>query len=324
MGDKVVAVLPGFGPGYDEKGFLRSYLEPRLPGWIDARWWASTDEMHTLAPAAEIGWFDLHYKPPQIEAVRLAAGLKWLNSLFAGLDFLDLAEMKRRGIQLTHGSGLTTGQVAEYILLGMLSFAKGFPEVVRAQDRREWLQSAPGTRDLAGSKALLIGYGAIGQQVARQLRSFGAEVVPVRRNPAQGALGADEWRARLGEFDWVVLTVPGTAQTEGMIGKAELAAMKREAVLVNFARGNVIDQDAVADAVEQGRIAGAVLDVATPEPLPPEHRLWSIPGIQITMHLGGRPTPQSLRRAADRFLDNCERYRKGEPLQPTLDPATGY
>lgn len=324
MDSKVVAVLPGHGPGYDESGFLRSYLTSRLPEWVDARWWTSVEEMHALAPEAEIGWFDMHYKPPQIEAVRLATGLKWLNSLFAGLDFLDLAEMKRRAVQLTHGSGLTTGQVAEYILLGMLSFAKRFPDVVRAQDRHEWLQKAPGTRDLAGSRALLIGFGAIGQQVGRQLESFGVEVVPVRRNPEQGSLGPEEWRRRLGEFDWVVLTVPGTPETAGLIGKAELAAMKPEAVLVNFARGNVIDQDALADAVEQGRIAGAVLDVAVPEPLPPEHRLWGIPGIEITMHLGGRPTPQSLRRAADRFLENCARYRKGEPLQPTLDPATGY
>jgi len=321
---RTVAVLPGVGPGFADAGLLRSHIEPRLPDWIDARWWTSVEELHALAPEAEIGWFDLHYKPPQIEAVRLASGLKWLNSLFAGLDFLDLEEMARRGIQLTHGSGLTAAQVSEYVLLGMLAFAKDYSAVLRAQDRHDWLQAAPGIRDIAGSKVLLLGFGEIGRLVARQLTAMGAEVVPVRRKAGEGALAASEWRARLGEFDWVVLTVPGTAETERMIGAAELAAMKRGAVLVNFARGNVIDQDALADAVEQGRIAGAVLDVAEPEPLPPGHRLWSVPGILITMHLGGRPTPASMKRAADRFLVNCDRYRRGEPLQPTFDARLGY
>ncbi len=277
-----------------------------------------------MAPEAEIGWFDLHGKAPQIEAVQRASGLKWLNSLFAGLDFLDLDDMARRGIQLTHGSGLTSGQVAEYILLGMLAWAKDYPEVVRAQDRHEWLQAAPGIRDLAGSQVLMIGYGEIGRLAVRQLEAFGARVTPVRRSGGESALGADEWRERLAEFDWVVLTVPGTAQTAGLIGADELAMMKCDAVLVNFSRSNVIDQAALADAVGEGRIAGAVLDVAEPEPLPPDHPLWNVPGINITMHLGGRPTPASMKRAADRFLENCERYRRGEPLRPRFDAVLGY
>jgi len=310
-----IAVLPGL---------MRGLIEPRLPEWIEPRWWASVEEMHAFAPEAEIGWFDMHFKPPVIEAVRLARGMRWLNSFFAGLDFLDLDELQRRGVLLTNGSGLTAVQVAEFVVLGMLAFAKDYREVVRAQDRHEWLEVAPGIRELDGSRALLLGYGEIGRRVARQLEGFGVEVVPVRRHPGEGTLGPDEWRARLGEFDWIVIVVPGTAETAGLIGAAELAAMKRDAVVVNFARGNVIDQDALADAVAGKRIAGAVLDVAEPEPLPPGHRLWTVPGIHITMHLCGRPTPASLKRAADRFLENCERYRKGEPLQPGFDPTLGY
>ena len=324
LSGRTIAVLPDVGPNFGDRGLIRELIEPRLPEWLEARWWSNVEELHALAPEAEIGWFDMHHKPPVIEAVGMARGLKWLNSLFAGLDFLPLEDLQRRGVLLTNGSGLTALQVSEFALLGMLAFARNYRAVVRAQDRHEWLQVAPGIRELEGSRVLLLGYGEIGRRIERHLHGFGAEVVPVRRSGAGGALGPDEWRARLGEFDWIVLVVPGTAETEGMIGAAELAAMKREAVVVNFARGNVVDQEALADAAERGRIAGAVLDVADPEPLPAGHRLWSLENVHITMHLSGRPTPASLQRAADRFLANCERYRLGQPLEAAINPSLGY
>jgi phosphoglycerate dehydrogenase-like enzyme len=200
--------------------------------------------------------------------------------------------------------------------------------VVRAQDRREWLTVAPGIRELAGSKALVLGYGEIGRRIGMQLSGFGVEVVPVRRHGgAKGdgrAIGPDEWRGRLGEFDWIVLAVPGTRETEGMIGTAEIAAMKREAVVVNFARANVVDQDALIQALKEKQIAGAVLDVTDPEPLPPDHPLWALDSVHITMHLSGIPTPASMLRAADRFIENCARFRAGERLEPQFDPDLGY
>jgi len=313
--EPVVAVLPGFA---------RPLLEARLPEWIDARWWLSVEELHAHAPHAEIGWFDMHEKPPMLAAVAMATGLKWLYSVYAGLDFLPLAELQQRGVVLTNGTGLTDIQVSEFATMGMLAIAKNYPAVVRAQDRREWLKAAPGIRDLAGSKALILGYGAIGRKIGEQLRGFGVEVVPVRRHPGAGELGPDEWRARLAEFDWIVAVVPGTPETEGMIGAAELAAMKREAVVLNFARANVVDQAALADALSERRIAAAMIDVTDPEPLPLDHPLWDAPNCHITMHLSGIPTPQSMMRSANRFLENCERYRKGEPLEPRFDIALGY
>jgi phosphoglycerate dehydrogenase-like enzyme len=311
----VIAVLPGFA---------RPLLEARLPDWIDARWWLSAEELHAHAPAAEIGWFDMHHKPPMLEAVAMATGLKWLYSVYAGLDFLPLEQLRQRGVALTNGTGLTAIQVSEFAVMGMLAIAKNYPAVVRAQDRREWLNAAPGIRDLAGSRALVLGYGAIGKKIGEQLRGFGVGVVPVRRHPGASELGPEEWRGRLGEFDWIVLVVPGTPETEGMIGAAELAAMKREAVVVNFARANVVDQAALAAALTERRIAAAMLDVTDPEPLPSDHFLWDAPNCHITMHLSGIPTPQSMMRSADRFLENCERYRKGEPLQPQFDIGLGY
>ncbi len=310
-----IAVLPGLA---------RPMLESRLPDWIEPRWWHSVEELHALAPEAEIGWFDMHHKPPLLEAVALAKGLKWLNSVYAGLDFLPMDEMRARGVQLTNGTGLTDIQVSEFVVLGMLAIAKNYRAIVRAQDRHDWLSAAPGIRDLAGSRALILGYGAIGRKIGEKLAGFGVEVVPVRRHAAEGALTPDQWRARIGEFDWIVLTVPGTSETEGMIGAAEIAAMKPEAVLVNFARANVVDQAALTDALRERRIFAAMLDVTDPEPLPPEHPLWDLDNAHITMHLSGIPTPQSMLRGAIRFVENCERYRKGEPLEPRFDPVLGY
>ncbi len=295
-----------------------------MPEWINPRWWSTPEELVELAPKAEIGWFDLHDKAPVLEAVSRAKGLRWLNSAFAGLDFLPLEEMRQRGVLLTNGAGLTATAVSEFAVMGMLTIAKNYREVARAQDRHEWLEDAPGIRELEGSRALILGYGAIGRKIAAQLAGFGVDVVPVRRNRGDGALGPDEWQARLGEFDWIVLTVPGTAQTAGMIGPVEIAAMKRDAVLINFARANVVDQDALALALSEGRIAAAMLDVTDPEPLPSDHPLWSLENAHITMHLAGRPTVASLQRAATRFLANCGRYRNGEALEATVDPVLGY
>ena len=311
----MIAVLPGR---------MRSLVEPLLPDWAQARWWDSPDELQALAPEAEIGWFDLHTKPPVLAAVEAATGLRWLNTAYAGVDWLPLADLERRGVTLTCGSGLTAVAVAEFALMTLLAVAKGYPAVVRAQDRGEWLGEAPGTRELAGSTALVLGQGAIGQAIARMLQGFGVETAVVRRRTADGTLGPREWQARLGEFDWIVLALPGTAETRCLIGAAELAAMKREAVLVNFARADVVDQAALVAALREKRIAAAVLDVTDPEPLPRGHPLWSLDNAHITMHLSGIPTPASLRRAAERFARNCERFREGELMEAQVDLRLGY
>ncbi len=297
---------------------VRVALEGRLPEWIEARWWDSPETLVALAPEAEIGWFDLHVKPPALAAIAAARGLRWLNTSYAGVDWMPLAELQQRGVALTCGTGLTTGQVAEFALLGILAVAKDYPAVVRAQDRHEWLDAAPGIRDLAGSRALVLGYGAIGQAIGRALEAFGVEVTGVSRSRPRA------WRHQLGGFDWIVLALPGTPETKDTIGPAELAAMKPEAVLVNFARADCVDQDALTEALAERRIAAAVLDLTDPEPLPPDHRLWSLDNAHITMHLSGIPTPASQARAAERFLRNCERFRAGEPLEAQVDLARGY
>ena len=303
---------------------LKPLLEPRLPGWVDARWYASKEEAFSLAPLAEIGWFDMHSKDDMAEVFRRADKLKWLNSVYAGVEAFPLDLLASRGVVLTNGAGINAVPIAEYVLMLMLTHAKGYREVVRAQERREWLKDSPGKRELYGSEVLILGYGAIGQEVEARLTGFGATVTKVRRTPGPGTLGPDAWRGELGRFDWIVLAVPSTPETQHMIGAVELAAMKAAAVIVNIARGSVIDQDALVTALEAGRIGGALLDVTTPEPLPPEHPLWTLDNAQVTMHLSGNAQTLMFRRAAEQFLANLARYHTGEALSPTVDYAAGY
>ena len=305
-------------------GMARPLLEPRLPSWVEPRWYQTTEELYALAPEAEIGWFDLYKKADMAEAIRRAGKLRWLNSIYAGVDGFPLDVMRERGVVFTNGAGINALTIAEYVVMGMLTVAKGYREVVRAQDRREWLTDSPGKVELAGSKALLLGYGAIGQLIEARLAGFEVAVTKVRRSPGPDTLGPDQWRARLGEFDWVILAVPATPETDAMIGAAELAAMKPTATLINIARGAVIDQDALVAALSEKRIGAAFLDVTTPEPLPPGHPLWDVPNAHVTMHLSGRAQDKMFARSVERFLTNLDRWHAGEPVAPQVDLELGY
>ncbi|WP_338468232.1 D-2-hydroxyacid dehydrogenase [Novosphingobium sp. ZN18A2] len=302
----------------------RPLIEGRLPDWIEPRFFDTTEHLFELAPKAEIGWFDLHKKEDMAEAIRRAASLKWLNSVYAGVDGFPLNILRERGVAFTNGAGINAITIAEYITMGMLNIAKGYREVVRAQDRHEWLRDAPGTMELAGSRALILGYGAIGKRVEKILHGLDVEVTKVRRSTGEGTLGPDEWRARLGEFDWIIVSVPATAETEGLIGAAELAAMKPTACVINVARGSVIDQPALVAALRDGQIGSAFLDVTTPEPLPADDPLWDLPSAHITMHLSGRSQTRMFQRGVERFLANLERFRAGEPLEYRVNLDLGY
>jgi phosphoglycerate dehydrogenase-like enzyme len=306
---------------------FRPLVEDRLPQGIAPLWWATGEELVELAPQAQIGWFDMFDKTAPLEALRRSDKLEWLNSFFAGVDWIPLADLAARRVRLTNGSGLNANTVAEFAVMAMLAFARGHAEIVRAADRQEWIDpraSDRRRRELAGSKVLLMGYGEIGQAVGRMLEGFRAHVTPMRRSGGKGALGPDEWRARLGEFDWVVLAMPGTPETRGLFDAATIAAMKADGVLVNVARADIIDQNALMAALHAGRLGGAILDLTDPEPLPPGHPLWTTPNCDVTMHLAGLPTDATLQACADRFIANCGHFLRGEPLVSQVDLTLGY
>ncbi|GAA3718771.1 hypothetical protein GCM10022268_28810 [Sphingomonas cynarae] len=303
----------------------RPLLAPHLPADLAVTWFATVEEAKAGIADADIAWVDM--QPPQLTGeVMAAAGprVRWISTIYAGLDTFPLALLRDRDIALTNGAGINAVTVAEYAVLGILTAAKRLDEVVRAHDRRDWLADAPGKRELDGSRALVIGYGTIGRLIGARLAAFGVAVTGVTRSGRDGTLGPDDWRARLGEMDWVVLVAPSTTATRAMIGTAELAAMKDDAWLVNMARGDMVDQDALLAALDAGTIGGAFLDPTDPEPLPADHPLWRAPNTLVTMHLSGRSQTTMFRRGADLFLANLAAFVAGQPLRNQVDLHAGY
>ena len=303
----------------------RPMLEPRLPEGMEVAWFTSPAEAAAGIADAEIAWVDMQPTALVADAIRAAGpGLKWVSTIYAGLDAFPLDLLRDRGVTVTNGSGINAVAVAEYAVMGVLVAAKRLDEVVRAHDRREWPKDAPGKVELDGTAALVIGYGTIGRLIGERLAAFGVDVTGVTRSGRDGTLTPDAWRARLGEFDWVVLAAPSTDETQALIGADELAAMRDTAWLVNIARGDMVDQEALVAALHERRIAGAFLDPTDPEPLPADHPLWSAPNTLVTMHLSGRSQTTMFQRAAALFLENLAAYRAGAPMRNVADLQAGY
>jgi phosphoglycerate dehydrogenase-like enzyme len=302
----------------------RPLVEPHLPAGLEVSWFTSTEEAVAMVADADIGWVDINKPTEWARAVAAGTKLKWLSTIYAGLDSLDTKALAARGVRVTNGSGVNAHTVAEYAVMGALVAAKRFDEVVRIADRHEWPFDAPGKLELYESSALIIGYGTIGQLIGARMQGFEAKVTAVTRTGRDGSLKADEWQARLGEFDWVFLAAPATSESKAMIGEAELKAMKPSAWIVNVGRGDLIDQDALIEACTKRRIAGAFLDTVTPEPLPPDHPLWTTPNVIHSMHLSGRSQTRMFLRAAALFVENLQAFMEGRPLRNEVDLLAGY
>jgi phosphoglycerate dehydrogenase-like enzyme len=302
----------------------RPLVEPHLPPGLEVRWFSSAEEAEAMVADADIGWVDINRPPEWARAVAAGKRLQWLSTIYAGLDRLDTAQLLARGTRVTNGSGVNAHTVAEYAVMGALVAAKRYDQVVRIADTRQWPFDAPGKLELFETNALVIGYGTIGRLIGERLAGFGVTVTGVTRTGAPGTITPDAWRDRLSEFDWVFLSAPATGQSHAMIGAAELQAMKPSAWIINVGRGELIDQDALIEAVTKRRIAGAFLDTVTPEPLPPEHPLWTAPNILHSMHLSGRSQTRMFIRAANLFVENLHAFLEGRPLQNEVDLAAGY
>ncbi len=303
---------------------FRAETEARLPAEVEVAWYADAEAAPAAVRGADVLWLNM-WERAQIQAA-LAAGdeLRWVSMHGAGVDGLPLDLLRGRRLTLTNGAGLHAMPISEYAVLGMLALAKGFPALVRAQDRKQWLDSPPAFGELHGTKALIVGYGGIGRAIGERLRAFGVEVVGARRHPvAAGEIAAEAWRDRLGEFDWVILASPLTNSTRAQVGAAELGAMKPTAVLVNIARGGLVDEAALAGALRDGRLAGAYLDVTSEEPLPSGSDLWTLPNLILTPH-SSWASQRFAARAADLFLDNLDRFGAGRPLRNIVDLDAGY
>ena len=306
--------------------YFQDALQPHLPDDVEVAWYRDAESGVAAVREVEAAMIDLFFDPPGVRRmVEAATELRWSMSILSGIEGHPIDLYAARGIAFTNGAGVNAVPVAEFAVLGVYALAKGLHAIVLSHERAEWQMRAFGTTEVRGSRVLVIGAGPIGREVQAQLGGAGARVDIVRRHadPAKGELGPDDWRAALGEYDFVVLAAPATPETQGMIGAVELAAMKPGAGLVNVGRGSLIDQDALIAAVGERRLT-AFLDTVEPEPLPPEHPLWHTPGITITSHLAGRSQTRLPDRIGALFADNLRRFRAGEPLVNQVDPALGY
>ncbi len=271
------------------------------------------------------GWFPA-------DLLSRASNLRWYQQWSAGADWLlRHPDAVRANFVLTSTSGIHAIQMTEHVFALLLAFARRLPLALEAQRHRQWISpSAQGQLfELAGKTMLLIGLGSVGERTARVAQAMDMRVLGVRRDPTidvpgvDAVFGPDELLDLLPQADVVVMTVPLTEETRGMIAARELQAMKSTSILVNVGRGGVIDEGALVLALREGWIAGAGLDVFETEPLPEDSPLWDLGGLIITAHYAGR-TPHYHERALEVFLDNLERYVAGDPLRNVVDKELGY
>lgn len=260
-----------------------------------------------------------------------APALRWFQQWGAGADWLlRTPQAAEQSWTLVNASGVHAVPISEHILALLLAFARQMHRAVRWQAASRWQRPDRNELfELEGKTLLLVGVGAIGERTARVATALGMRVWGVRRDPSQPAECVEAMfpPGRLLELlpqaDFVVLTVPLTAETRGLIGAAELRAMKPSAYLVNIGRGGTVDTAALVRALQEGWIAGAGLDVVDPEPLPPESPLWQMENVILTCHYSGL-TPHYFERAMEIFLDNLRRDRAGLALRNVVDKKAGY
>jgi phosphoglycerate dehydrogenase-like enzyme len=264
------------------------------------------------------------------EVLAMAPAARWVHTRSAGLDDLLSPELAAHPAVLTNASGAFSPSLGEWVLGAILYFAKDFRRLARNQAAGVWEQfDVP---FIEGQTVGIVGFGDIGRAVAARVRAMGMRVLAQKRHAAapgqadplaERIYGAGDCREMLAQCDYVVIAAPLTSETRGMIGAAEIAAMKRDAVLVNVGRGPVVDEAALVRALSEGRIKGAALDVFDREPLPAGHPFFGLENVLLSPHSADH-TPDWLDRAMQQFLDQFERFRKGEPLANVVNKLLGY
>jgi D-2-hydroxyacid dehydrogenase (NADP+) len=251
------------------------------------------------------------------EEAFLAADLEWIHSIQAGVDRFPFEALRERGVRLTNSTGIHGDAVGETVVGYMLSFARGLHRYRSRQERREWeRQPWNAAYTLRGTTVCVVGLGTLGRGVSTRADALGMDVVGVKRTPTpvdgvDEVHPATELRGAVADAKFVVVAVPLTDDTEGLVGTGELAAMREDAVLVNVARGAVVDQPALVDALESGGLGGAALDVFAEEPLPEDSPLWSMDDVVVTPHVAAM-TEDYYRRVAALVEENVRRAAAGE------------
>jgi phosphoglycerate dehydrogenase-like enzyme len=271
-----------------------------------------------------------------------APHLTWVHSATSGVERALTPAALARDVLVTNARGVFSRPIAEHVLLMILAVSRHLPQLLELQRERTW-QPLEG-RELRELTVGIVGYGSLGRAVASLASAFGSRVIAMRRRPdsthdpaapadaedgfpfeprLERIVGPDGLHDLLGESDFVVLAAPLTPETEGMIDEAAVAAMKRDAWLINVARGRLVDDTALVRALRENRIGGAALDTFRDEPLPPGSPYWDLPNVILTPHTAWS-SARVLDRSVDLFCDNLVRFSRGDPLRNVVDPTAGY
>jgi phosphoglycerate dehydrogenase-like enzyme len=265
-----------------------------------------------------------------------AKQLRWVHSAAAGVGTALHEEMKSSDVILTNSAGIHAHPIAEYAVAGILHFLRGFDVAIDQQRQAKWdkaffvAEDAP-LREVDTVRALIIGTGGLGGETGRRLAALGARVTGVRRRPELGpppgfdrVIGLSDLDRALPEHDVVVLAAPLTGETAGLLTAARLDLLPKSAIVVNVARGALLDEVALVERLEHGRLRGAVLDVFREEPLASTSPLWHLRQILLTPHISPVSPGRFWPRQLDLFLGNWKRYIDGKPLINAVDKQAGY
>jgi phosphoglycerate dehydrogenase-like enzyme len=250
-------------------------------------------------------------------AVRKAPQLSWLHVFNVGVDHPIYTEMLERGVRLTTSAGSNAEPIAHTAIGALIMLAREWPRWFAAQREHRWdpMRMDESPRDLRGQTAVIVGLGAIGREIARLAQALGLKVIALRRSPKQADDPVDEMHTpdRLAEVlpraDWLILACPLTEETRNLVDGSMLARLPATARLINIARGEVVDEDALIEALRAKRLAGAYLDVFRQEPLPPESPLWDLPNVIVTPHNSSVATGNA-ERVYEIFVDNLARWKE--------------
>jgi phosphoglycerate dehydrogenase-like enzyme len=287
------------------------------------------DRVRESAPEADVIVNADHTPKLLSAALPLALRAKWVHSMWTGVDHVLSPEVLASPLPLTNGRGVFRRSLGEWSIAAMLYFSYNLRRMIRQQEAEVW--QAFTTEELHGRTLGIIGYGGIGSTAAERARAFGMRIIALRRRPElfQNDPFIDQTYApaQINELmaasDYVLAAAPLTNETHGMIGEAQIAAMKLTGVIINVGRGAVIDEAALIRALEAGTIRGAALDVFATEPLPAGHPFYKLPNVLMSPHTADH-VQDFVHLAVDCFLDNFQRFRTDRPLLNIVDKHAGY
>jgi phosphoglycerate dehydrogenase-like enzyme len=255
--------------------------------------------------------------------------LHWVHSLSSGVEKIIFPELLASPVILTNARGVFKRSLAEFVLATTLFFAKDLRRLVRSQEAGIWEQFE--MAEVRGKVMGIVGYGETGRACAERAQALGMRVLGLRRRPElskgdpwlEAVFGSHQLHALLAECDYVVLAAPSTPQTQRLVGEAEFAVMKTSTVLINVGRGSLVDEAAMIEALERGRIRGAAMDVYETEPLPRGHTFYRLKNLLLSPHCANH-VPGFGELDMECFIHNLQRFLRGEPLENVVDKDAGY